>query len=117
MVIGFVSSDGRMDKQDIADCVAANVQDQLSRVNGVGQIQLFGSQYAMRVWLDPDKMVTYGLTATDVTNAIRAQNTQIAAGEPAIDGQEISASLVVQTRLETPQEFRQIFLRVNPHGS
>lgn len=121
MVLGFVSTDGSMDRYDIADYVAANVQDQLSRVNGVGQIQLFGSQYAMRVWLDADRLATYGLTTTDVTSAIRAQNAQIAAGElggtPAVPGQEIAASIVVQTRLETPEEFRQILLRVNPDGS
>ena len=81
MVIGFVSADNSMDKYDIADYVAANVQDQLSRVNGVGQITLFGSQYAMRIWLDADKLATYGLVTSDITDAIRAQNAQIAAGE------------------------------------
>ncbi len=121
MVVGFVSSDGSMDRYDISDYVAANVQDQLSRVNGVGQIQLFGSQYAMRIWLDADKMATYGLTSMDIASAIRAQNAQIAGGElggtPAVPGQQISASLIVQTRLETPQEFRNILLRVNQDGS
>lgn len=121
MVIGFVSADGRMDKYDIADFVAANVQDQLSRVNGVGQITLFGSQYAMRVWLDADKLAAYGLTSMDVVSAIRSQNAQIAAGElggtPSIDKQELNASIVVQTRLSTPEEFRQILLRVNPDAS
>ena len=121
MVLGFVSTDGRMDRYDIADYVAANVQDQLSRVGGVGQIQLFGSQYAMRVWLDADRLGSYGFTTADVRNAIRAQNAQIAAGElggtPAVPGQEISASIVVQTRLETPEQFRNILLRVNPDGS
>lgn len=121
MVLGFVSTDGSMDRYDIADYVAANVQDQLSRVDGVGQIQLFGSQYAMRIWLDADRLATYGLTTTDITSAIRAQNAQIAAGElggtPAVPGQQIAASIVVQTRLETPEEFRQILLRVNPDGS
>ena len=121
MVLGFVSADGRMDKYDIADYVAANVQDQLSRVNGVGQIQLFGSQYAMRIWLDANKLATYSLTSVDVATAIRAQNAQIAAGElggtPALPGQQINASIVVQTRLSTPQEFRNILLRVNQDGS
>lgn len=121
LVIGFVSSDGRMDKYDIADYVAANVQDQLSRVNGVGQIQLFGSQYAMRVWLDANKLATFNLTATDITSAIKAQNAQIAAGElggtPAAPGQQINASIVVQTRLSTPEQFKNILLRVNPDGS
>lgn len=121
MVLGFVSVDGRMDKYDIADYVAANVQDQLSRVNGVGQIQLFGSQYAMRIWLDANKLATYNLTTIDIVSAIRAQNAQIAAGElggaPAVPGQQINASIVVQTRLATPEEFRNILLRVNSDGS
>lgn len=121
LVIGFVSADGRMDKYDIADYVAANVQDQLSRVNGVGQITLFGSQYAMRVWLDANKLATFNLTAVDVTNAIKAQNAQIAAGElggtPALPGQQVNASIVVQTRLSTPEQFKDILLRVNNDGS
>jgi len=121
MVLGFVSEDGSMDKYDIADYVAANVQDQLSRINGVGQITLFGSQYAMRIWLDANKLATYNLTTIDVATSIRAQNAQIAAGElggtPALPGQEINASIVVQTRLSTPEEFRNILLRVNQDGS
>ncbi len=121
MVAAFVSADGRMDKYDIADYVAANVQDQLSRVNGVGQIQLFGSQYAMRIWLDATKLATYKLTTTDIVSAIRAQNAQIAAGElggtPALPGQQINASIVVQTRLNTPEQFKNILLRVNADGS
>ncbi len=121
LVIGFVSADGRMDKYDIADYVAANVQDQLSRVNGVGQITLFGSQYAMRVWLDANKLATFSLTPTDVTAAIKAQNAQIAGGElggtPALPGQQVNASIVVQTRLSTPEQFKNILLRVNADGS
>lgn len=81
MVLGFVSSDGSMDRYDIADYIAANVQEPLSRVDGVGQIQLFGSQYAMRIWLDAERMASFGLTTTDVVTAIRSQNVQIAAGE------------------------------------
>jgi len=121
MVLGFVSEDGRMDKYDIADYVAANVQDPLSRVNGVGQIQLFGSQYAMRVWLDANKLATYKLTTIDIVSAIRSQNAQIAAGElggaPAVPGQQINANIVVQTRMSTPEEFKNILLRVNPDAS
>jgi multidrug efflux pump len=121
MVVGFVSSDGSMDKYDIADYVAANIREPLSRVGGVGNIQIFGSQYAMRVWLDADKLATYALTTSDIVNAIRAQNAQIAAGElggtPSIPGQDINASIVVQTRLETPEQFRAILLRVNSDGS
>ncbi|HOY22946.1 MAG TPA: efflux RND transporter permease subunit [Cellvibrio sp.] len=121
LVIGFVSSDGRMDKYDIADYVAANVQDQLSRLNGVGQITLFGSQYAMRVWLDANKLATFSLTAADITTAIKAQNAQIAGGElggtPSLPGQQVNASIVVQTRLSTPEQFKKILLRVNADGS
>ncbi|WNO11031.1 efflux RND transporter permease subunit [Teredinibacter sp. KSP-S5-2] len=121
MVLGFVSGDGSMDKFDLADFIASNVREPLSRVNGVGQITLFGSQYAMRVWLDADKLANYSLTTNDVVYAIRAQNSQIAAGEiggtPVLPGQDINASIVVQTRLETPEEFQNILLRVDPDGA
>ncbi|MDO3383617.1 efflux RND transporter permease subunit [Gilvimarinus algae] len=121
MVLGFVSNDNSLDKYDLADYVAANVREPLSRVSGVGSITIFGSQYAMRIWLNADKLATYKLTTVDVVNAIRAQNVQIAAGElggaPAVPGQDVNASIVVQSRLETPAEFRNILLRVNEDGS
>lgn len=121
MVLGFVSADGKMDKYDIADFVGANIQDPLSRVNGVGRIQIFGSQYAMRIWLNPESLSHYNLTTTDVVTAIRAQNVQVAAGElggaPAVPGQQFNANIVVQTRLETPEQFSNILLRVNDDGS
>ena len=121
MVVGFYSDNDRLDRNDVSDFVAANIQDQLSRVNGVGQIQFFGSQYAMRVWLDPNKLTQFGFTVSDVVAAIRTQNSQIAAGElggtPAVLGQQISASIIVQTGLETPQEFSDILLRVEEDGS
>ena len=121
MVMGFVSENGKMDRYDIADYVAANIQDPVSRVTGVGQINLFGSQYAMRIWLNADKLANYKLTTEDVVNAIREQNVQIAAGEiggtPAIEGQQIAASIVVETRMETTEEFENILLRVDDDGS
>src|SRR5690554_4034689 len=121
MVLGFVSNDNSLDKYDIADFVAATVSDPLSRVNGVGSIQLFGSQYAMRIWLNADKLATFKMTTSDVVRAIRSQNVQVAAGElggaPALPGQDLNASIVVQTRLETPEEFRRVLLRVNEDGS
>lgn len=121
MVMGFVSENGNMDRYDIADYVAAKIQDPVSRVNGVGQINLFGSQYAMRIWLNADKLANYKLTTEDIVNAIREQNVQIAAGEiggtPAVEGQQIAASIVVETRMETPEEFEKILLRVDPDGS
>ncbi|MAL49962.1 MULTISPECIES: efflux RND transporter permease subunit [unclassified Methylophaga] len=121
MVLGFVSNNGKMDRYDIADYVAANIQDPVSRVNGVGQINLFGSQYAMRIWLNANNLANYKLTTEDVVNAIREQNVQIAAGEiggtPAVEGQQIAASIVVETRMETVSEFENILLRVNQDGS
>jgi len=121
MVLGFYSADSRMDRNDISDYVAANIQDQLSRINGVGQVSFFGSKYAMRVWLNPQQLTQYQLSVQDVTKAIRSQNSQIAAGElggsPAVSGQQINASIIVQTGLETVEEFGNILLRVTPDGS
>ena len=101
MVIGFYSNDGKMNRNDISDFIAANIQDQISRVNGVGQVRFFGSQYAMRIWLNPEKLTQYALTAQDITSAITSQNAQIAAGElggaPAVKGQQINASIIVET--------------------
>ncbi|MEH6707479.1 MAG: efflux RND transporter permease subunit [Alloalcanivorax venustensis] len=121
MVMAFSSKDGSMSRADLADFVAANVQDPLSRVQGVGQIQLFGSQYAMRIWLDPDKLNEYNLTPADVNAAIESQNNQVAGGQlggaPAVEGQQLNASIIAQTRLENPEEFERILLRVNDDGS
>ncbi|MBJ6978970.1 efflux RND transporter permease subunit [Luteimonas sp. MC1895] len=120
-VIGFVSEDGSMDRNDIADYVGANVVDPLSRVAGVGNIQVFGSKYAMRIWLDPGKLHTYALSIPEVTAAIRAQNAQVAIGQlggtPAIDGQELNATINAQDRLQTPEQFRDVIVRSNPDGS
>ena len=81
IVAGFVSTDGTMTKDDLADYVASYVQDPISRTQGVGDFQLFGSQYAMRIWLNPDKLINYGLTTTDVVNAIKEQNVQVSSGQ------------------------------------
>ncbi|MGV8941362.1 MAG: efflux RND transporter permease subunit [Lysobacter sp.] len=120
-VIGFVSEDGSMSKDDIADFVGATMVDPLSRVPGVGTIQVFGSKYAMRIWLDPNKLDTYGLTPGDITAAVRAQNAQVAVGSlggaPAIDGQQINATITAQDRLQTPEQFRDIVVRSNADGS
>ncbi|MEN1928933.1 efflux RND transporter permease subunit [Luteimonas sp. MJ250] len=120
-VVGFVSEDGSMDKVDIADYVGANVVDPLSRVPGVGTIQVFGGKYAMRIWLDPNKLHTYALSIPEVTAAIQAQNAQVAIGSlggaPAIDGQQINATINAQDRLQTPEQFRDIIVRSNPDGS
>ncbi|MGY0556712.1 efflux RND transporter permease subunit [Lysobacter sp. A421] len=120
-VIGFVSEDGSMSKDDIADYVGATLVDPLSRVPGVGTIQVFGSKYAMRIWLDPNKLDTYHLTPADITAAVQAQNAQVAVGSlggaPAIEGQQINATVTAQDRLQTPEQFRDIVVRSNADGS
>jgi multidrug efflux pump len=121
MVIGFVSEDGRMTKDDIADYVSANIVDPISRVPGVGNLQVFGSQYAMRIWLDPNRLETYRLTPTDIISAVQAQNQQVAVGQlggtPAVEGQQLNATITAQSRLQTAEEFRDIVVRSNPDGS
>jgi multidrug efflux pump len=121
MAVGFVSDDGRMSSGDIADFIASNVQDPLSRTPGVGDYQLFGSQYAMRIWLDPAKLNNYGLTPVDVSNSISAQNVQIASGElgglPSAKGQQLNATIIGPTRLHTAEQFGAILLKVNTDGS
>ncbi|ARD59707.1 aminoglycoside/multidrug transporter subunit AcrD [Kosakonia radicincitans DSM 16656] len=121
LTIAFVSTDGSMDKQDIADYVASNIQDPISRVNGVGDIDAYGSQYSMRIWLDPAKLNSYQLTASDVTKAISSQNAQIAVGQlggtPSVDRQALNATINAQSLLQTPEQFRNITLRVNQDGS
>ncbi len=121
MVMGFVSEDGSMNKNDIADYVIANVQDAISRTPGVGDFQVFGAQYAMRIWLDPNKLNTFSLTPVDVANAIRAQNVQVSSGQfgglPASPNQQLTATIVGKTRLQTPEQFGNILLRVKQDGS
>ncbi|HHI2540165.1 TPA: multidrug efflux RND transporter permease AcrD [Klebsiella quasipneumoniae] len=121
LTLAFVSTDGSMDKQDIADYVASNIQDPLSRVNGVGDIDAYGSQYSMRIWLDPAKHNSFQLTTKDVTDAISSQNAQIAVGQlggtPSVDKQALNATINAQSLLQTPEQFRNITLRVNQDGS
>lgn len=121
LVLGFVSTDGSLDKSDIADYVGSNVQDPMSRVSGVGEIQIFGAQYAMRIWLDPLKLTQYNLTSLDVVAAIRAQNAQVSAGQlggtPSVAGQELNATVSAQSRLQTPEEFRKIILKSDTSGA
>ena len=120
IIIGFVSTDGRMSDKDIGDFVVSNVQDPVSRTPGVGDFQVFGSQYAMRIWLDPSKLNNYNLTPVDVSNAIAAQNVQISAGElgglPSIQSQQLNATVIGPSRLQTPEEFGNILLKVNTGG-
>ncbi|UNH38318.1 efflux RND transporter permease subunit [Moellerella wisconsensis] len=121
MVAGFISNDGSMDQDDIADYVGSSIKDPLSRVTGVGETQLFGSQYAMRIWLDPDKLVKYNMSTLDVINAIKVQNNQVAAGQiggaPSVANQRLNVSIIAQTRLNNADEFSNILLRVNQDGS
>ena len=118
MIVGFMSD--HYDSADLADYLVANVQDPLTRVTGVGEVQVFGSQYAMRIWLDPDKLNKYRLTPGDVRNALLAQNTQVSAGQlggtPAIPGQGFTASITAQSRLQTAEEFEAILLRSAQDG-
>src|SRR5271154_7024575 len=121
LVLGFSSTDGSMNARDIADFIASTVQDPISRTPGVGDFLLFGSQYAMRIWMDPAKLNNYSLTPVDVNNAIAAQNVQIASGElgglPNPKSQELNATVIGPSRLKTTDEFGAILLRVNPDGS
>jgi hydrophobe/amphiphile efflux-1 (HAE1) family protein len=121
MVVGFAATDGSMSASDISDFIASTVQDPVSRTLGVGDIQLFGSQYAMRIWMDPSKLNNFSLTPVDVATAIAAQNVQIASGElgglPAAKGQQLNATVIGPSRLQKPEEFGNILLRVNPDGS
>lgn len=121
MVAGFVSEDGSMTQNDIDDFVSSNIKDPISRTTGVGDTQLFGAQYAMRIWMDPHKLNNYQLTPVDVVNAISTQNAQVAAGQlggtPPVKGQQLNASIIAQTRLTSTEEFGKILLKVNPDGS
>ncbi|SUW62737.1 Acriflavine resistance protein B [Buttiauxella agrestis] len=121
LMVAFVSTDGSMDKQDIADYVASNIQDPISRINGVGDVDAYGSQYSMRIWLDPTKLTSYQMTTQDVVDAIKSQNAQIAVGQlggtPSVDTQALNATINSQSLLQTPQQFKDITLRVNQDGS
>ncbi|EJD5123621.1 efflux RND transporter permease subunit [Salmonella enterica] len=121
MVAGFVSDNPNTTQDDISDYVASNIKDSISCLNGVGDVQLFGAQYAMRIWLDANLLNKYQLTPVDVINQLKVQNDQIAAGQlggtPALPGQQLNASIIAQTRLKDPEEFGKVTLRVNTDGS
>ncbi|MFB6416874.1 MULTISPECIES: efflux RND transporter permease subunit [Bradyrhizobium] len=120
MVLGFVSEDGRLAASDIADYVSSSVNDPISRVAGVGQVTLFGAEYAMRIWLDPNKLAKYNLMPGDVIAAIQTQNTQVTAGQlgglPSIGGQQLNATITSQSRLQTVEQFKDIILRTASSG-
>lgn len=121
MVIGFVSDDPSLTNEDISDYISSNVLDPLSRVDGVGQTQLFGAEYAMRIWLNPYQLENYDLMPSDIVAAIQEQNAQVSAGQlgaaPAVQGQQLNATITAQSRLQTVEQFEKILLKVNPDGS
>ncbi|HNU74781.1 MAG TPA: efflux RND transporter permease subunit, partial [Deltaproteobacteria bacterium] len=121
MVVGLISEDGSMDGTDLRDFAKSNLERVLARVPGVGEVEIFGGGYAMRIWLDPDKLTNYHLTVEDVLTALRTYNVEVSAGQfggaPAVEGQRLNASIVVQNMLSTPEEFAAIPIRINPDGS
>ena len=121
LIVGMISEDGSMDGNDLRDYAQSNLEKVLSRVPGVGEVEVFGGQYAMRVWLNPDKLTDYQMTVQDVVMALRAYNVEVSAGQfggaPAVEGQRMNAAIIVQSLLKTPDEFAAIPLRTNPDGS
>ncbi|NRH28010.1 efflux RND transporter permease subunit [Pseudomonas sp. MS19] len=121
MIVGVVSKDGSMDRNDLADYIVTNIQDPLLRAKGVGDFQIFGAQYAMRIWLNPESLNNYQLTPVDVKTAIQAQNVQVSSGQlgqlPAQAGQQLNATIIGKTRLQTPEQFENILIKVNTDGS
>src|SRR5512142_719289 len=121
MIIALISPDKSRDNVALGSYASANVLDNIRRVPGVGEALLFGTEYSMRLWLKPEKLQAYNLTTGDVTNAVRAQNTQLAIGEvgqlPAAPGQQLNAVIVTRSRLSTPEEFGNIIVRANRDGS
>ena len=121
MIIGLISEDGGLTGNDLRDYAQSNLEKILSRVPGVGEVQNFGTQYAMRIWLNPDKLTSYKLTIEDVIRALRAYNVEVSAGQfgamPAGEGQRLNAAIIVQHLLQTPEEFAAIPIHTNPDGS
>ena len=121
LVVGLISPNHSMDGHDIGDYIASNMQDQLTRITGVGDYTLFGSEYAMRIWLDPGELFKYSLTVADVISAIQAQNVQVSSGElgglPAVPGQVLNATIIGPSEFQTPLQFENILLKVNTDGS
>jgi HAE1 family hydrophobic/amphiphilic exporter-1 len=121
MIVSLISEDGSMDGNDLRDYAQSNLEKVLARVPGVGEVENFGSQYAMRIWLDTDKLTGFNMTIEDVIAALRAYNVEISAGQfggtPAVEGQRLNASIIVQSLLREPSEFAAIPIRLNPDGS
>ena len=121
IIVGLISEDGSMNGEDLRDYAQSNLEKILSRVPGVGEVNNFGSQYSMRVWVNPNMLTSYHLTMEDVIMALRAYNVEVSAGQlggsPAIEGQRLNAAIIVQHLLQTPEEFAAIPIRTNPDGS
>ncbi|MEI8037199.1 MAG: efflux RND transporter permease subunit [Verrucomicrobiota bacterium] len=121
ILVGLVSEDGTMDRNSLTDYLVSNVQEIVSRLEGVGEMQVFGSQNAMRIWLNPDRLNNYRLTSNEVVAALQAQNTQVSAGQfggaPARKGQQLNATITARTLLQTPEQFNAVVLRTNSDGS
>jgi len=121
MLMGLISQDGSMNGNDLRDYAVSNIEKVLARVPGVGEVEAFGSQYAMRVWLNTQKLTDYGLTVADIIAALRTYNVEVSAGQfggmPAVPGQRLNASIIVQNLLKTPEEFAAVPVRTNPDGS
>ena len=121
MVVGFYDKNNKMKPYDISDFINSRIKDPVSRINGVGQVTVFGAQHSMRIWLDPNKLFSYNMTTPEVVAAIRAQNNQVSAGEiggaPQTPAAQLDATIIAQTRLETVDQFAGIMLKVNPDGS
>ena len=121
ILVGLVSEDGSMDRNSLTDYLVSNVQEIVSRLEGVGEMQVFGSQNAMRIWLNPDRLNNYRLTSNEVIAALQAQNAQVSAGQfggaPARPGQQLNATITARTLLQTPEQFDAVILRTNSDGS
>ena len=121
IIVGLISEDGNFNQWDLGDFAQSRVEQVLSRVPGVGEVEIFGGQYAMRVWLDSEKLNKYQMTINDVLAALQNYNVQVSAGQfgavPAVEGQRLNASIVVQNLLSTPEEFANVPLRINSDGS
>ncbi len=121
MIVGLVSEDGSMTDIDLKDYALTTVQQVLARVPGVGEVEGFGGEYAMRIWLNPNKLTDYSLTVDDVVNALQNYNVEISGGQfggaPAVKGQRLNASIIVHSYLRTTEEFSEIPVRINPDGS
>ncbi|HSQ99962.1 MAG TPA: efflux RND transporter permease subunit [Sphingomicrobium sp.] len=121
MIVGVYDATDKTTNVDVSDWLATNIQDELSRIPGVGDVNVFGSQYAMRIWLDPNKLQSLQLMPNDVITAIQNQNVEVAAGEiggmPQPQGQMLNATVTAQSRLQTPDQFRNIIVKSDPSGA